>query len=185
MLGLFHSILIFLLLTLIIQSCGSSDTNQNDVDSELPTVSSGNDLNPNSSGNGLFKIKSGTVSFLIHATSATNSRPEFNSLKDPDGNELLTTLGEFAWKSYGYSNLLVPISSSYDPKPGIWSYSATNYSQLKLDMRTSDLSETPTIKVQPYISGSDDITSALDIMKNIYSTNGINLEVESTITLDN
>ena len=184
MLGLFRSIIIFLLLTLIIQSCGSSDTNQNDVDSELPTVSSGNDLNPNSSGNGLFKIKSGTVSFLIHATSATNTKPQFNSLKDPNGNELLTTLGEFAWKSYGYSNLLVPISSSYDPKPGIWSYSATNYSQLKLDMRTSDLSETPTIKVQPYISGSDDITSALNIMKNIYSTNGINLDVEDTETLE-
>jgi len=184
MLGLFRSILIFLLLTLIIQSCGSSDTNQNDVDSELPTVSTGNDLNPNSSGNGLFEIKSGTVSFLIQATSATNTKPQFNSLKDPDGNELLTTLGEFAWKSNGYSNLLVPISSSYDPKPGIWSYSATNYSQLKLDMRTSDLSETPTIKVQPYISGSDNISSALNIMKSIFSTSGINLDVEDTETLE-
>ena len=184
MLGLFHSILILLLLTLIIQSCGSSDTNQNDVDSELPTVSTGNDLNPNSSGNGLFQIKSGTVSFLIHATAATNTKPQFNSLKDPDGNELLTTLGEFAWKSNGYSNLLVPISSSYGPKPGIWSYSATNYSQLKLDMRTSDLSETPTIKVQPYISGSDNISSALNIMKSIFSTNGINLDVEDTETLE-
>ena len=89
MLGFFHSILIFLLLTLTIQSCGSSDTNQNDVDSELPTVSTGNDLDPNASGNGLLEIKSGTVSFLIHATSTTNMRPEFNSLKDPDGNELL------------------------------------------------------------------------------------------------
>ena len=184
MLGLFHSILIFLLLTLIIQSCGSSDTNQNDVDSELPTVSKGSDLNPNSSGNGLFEIKSGTVSFRIHATSATNTKPQFNSLKDPNGNELLTTLGEFAWKSNGYSNLLVPISSSYDPKPGIWSYSATNYSQLKLDMRTSDLSETPTIKVQPYISGSDNISSALNIMKSIFSTSGINLDVEDTETLE-
>ena len=184
MLGLFRSILIFLLLTLIIQSCGSSDINQNDVDSELPTVSTGNDLNPNSSGNGLFEIKSGTVSFLIHATSATNTKPQFNSLKDPNGNELLTTLGEFAWKSNGYSNLLVPISSSYDPKPGIWSYSATNYSQLKLDMRTSDLSETPTIKVQPYISGSDNISSALNIMKSIFSTSGINLDVEDTETLE-
>ena len=87
MLGLLRSILILMLLTLIIQSCGSSDTNQNDVDSELPTVSTGNDLNPNSSGNGLFKIKSGTVSFLIHATSATNTKPQFNSLKDPIGNE--------------------------------------------------------------------------------------------------
>ena len=184
MLGLFHSILILLLLTLMIQSCGSSETNQNDVDSELPTVSTGNDLNPNSSGNGLFEIKSGTVSFLIHATSATNTKPQFNSLKDPNGNELLTTLGEFAWKSNGYSNLLVPISSSYDPKPGIWSYSATNYSQLKLDMRTSDLSETPTIKVQPYISGSDNISSALNIMKSIFSTSGINLDIEDTETLE-
>ena len=75
MLGLFHSILILVLLTLIIQSCGSSDTNQNDVDSELTTVPKGNDLDPNASGNGLLEIKSGTVSFLIHATSATNSRP--------------------------------------------------------------------------------------------------------------
>ncbi|MEC7086966.1 MAG: hypothetical protein VXW83_06090, partial [SAR324 cluster bacterium] len=120
----------------------------------------------------------------IHATSATNTKPQFNSLKDPDGNELLSTLGEFAWKSNGYSNLLVPISSSYDPKPGIWSYSATNYSQLKLDMRTSDLSETPTIKVQPYISGSDNISSALNIMKSIFSTSGINLDLEDTETLE-
>ena len=82
MLGLFHSILIFLLLTPIIQSCGSSDTNQNDLDSELPTVSTGNDLNPNSSGNGLFEIKSGTVSFLIHATSSSNTKPQLSSLKD-------------------------------------------------------------------------------------------------------
>ena len=184
MLGLLRSILILLLLTLIIQSCGSSDTNQNDVDSELPTVPEGNNLDPNSLGNGLFKIKSGAVSFLIHATSATNTKPQFSSLKDPDGNELLTTLGEFAWKSNGYSNLLVPISSSYDPKSGIWSYSATNYSQLKLDMRTSDLSETPTIKVQPYISGSDNISSALNIMKSIFSTSGINLDVEDTETLE-
>ena len=63
MIGLLRSILILLLLTLIIQSCGSSDTNQNDVDSELPTVSSGNDLNPNSSGNGL--LKSNQVRFLF------------------------------------------------------------------------------------------------------------------------
>ena len=66
MLGLFHSILILLLLTLMIQSCGSSDTNQNDVDSELPTVSSGNDLNPNSWATDSFK--SNQVRFLFWYT---------------------------------------------------------------------------------------------------------------------
>ena len=178
---------IFLLSIIFLHSCGSSDTNQNDVDSEVPVVATGGDLDPNSSGKGYFEVPSGTVSFLIHATSPSSIRPQFTSLKDPDGNEIMTTLGEFAWRSYTYSNVLVPISSSYSPKQGIWSYSAINYSQLSIGKRTIAISSVPTIKVQPYLTGttytSDNISSALTIMKNIYSTNGVTLNVLETITL--
>ncbi|MDP6463266.1 MAG: hypothetical protein QGH65_05130, partial [SAR324 cluster bacterium] len=177
----------FLLSIIFLHSCGSSDTNQNDVDSEVPVVATGGDLDPNSSGKGYFEVPSGTVSFLIHATSPSSIRPQFTSLKDPDGNEIMTNLGEFAWRSYGYSNVLVPISSNYSAKQGVWSYSVSNYSQLSIGKRTIAISSVPTIKVQPYITGttytSDNISSALTIMKNIYSTNGVILDVLETITL--
>ena len=87
-----ESILFCSILILFLQSCGSTNTNQDDVDSEVPVVATGQDLYPNSSGNGYFQISSNTVSFLIHATSSSNSIPQFSSLKDPDGNELLTSL---------------------------------------------------------------------------------------------
>ena len=177
----------FLLSIIFLHSCGSSDTNQNDVDSEVPVVATGGDLDPNSSGKGYFEVPSGTVSFLIHATSPSSIRPQFTSLKDPDGNEIMTNLGEFAWRSYGYSNVLIPISSNYSAKQGVWSYSVSNYSQLSIGKRTIAISSVPTIKVQPYITGttytSDNISSALTIMKNIYSTNGVILDVLETITL--
>ena len=173
----------FLLSIIFLHSCGSSDTNQNDVDSEVPVVATGGDLDPNSSGKGYFEVPSGTVSFLIHATSPSSIRPQFTSLKDPDGNEIMTNLGEFAWRSYGYSNVLVPISSNYSAKQGVWSYSVSNYSQLSIGKRTIAISSVPTIKVQPYLTGTDNISSALTIMKNIYSTNGVILDVLETITL--
>ena len=177
----------FLLSIIFLHSCGSSDTNQNDVDSEVLDDSTGDDLETKSLDNRSFEVSSGTVSFLIHATSPSSIRPQFTSLKDPDGNEIMTNLGEFAWRSYGYSNVLVPISSNYSAKQGVWSYSVSNYSQLSIGKRTIAISSVPTIKVQPYITGttytSDNISSALTIMKNIYSTNGVILDVLETITL--
>ena len=180
-------IVFFLLSIIFLHSCGSSDTNQNDVDSEVLDDSTGDDLETKSLDNRSFEVSSGTVSFLIHATSPSSIRPQFTSLKDPDGNEIMTNLGEFAWRSYGYSNVLVPISSNYSAKQGVWSYSVSNYSQLSIGKRTIAISSVPTIKVQPYITGttytSDNISSALTIMKNIYSTNGVTLNVLETITL--
>ena len=182
-----ESILFYSILILFLQSCGSTNTNQDDVDSEVPVVATGQDLYPNSYGNGYFQITSNTVSFLIHATSSSSSKPQFSSLKDPNGNELLTSLGEFVWRSYGYGNVLVPISSDYSAKQGVWSYSVSNYNQLSINKRTNEISSTPTVKVQPYITGStysaSDINSALNIMKNIYSNNGVSLDVLSTLSV--
>jgi len=173
----------FLLSIIFLHSCGSSDTNQNDVDSEVPVVATGGDLDPNSSGKGYFEVPSGTVSFLIHATSTTFSKPQFTSLNDPEGENFL----EIYFPTSSYSNVLVPISPKYTIKSGIWSYSASNFSQLEISKRTGSVSSTPTITVQPYITGtsyvSDSISSALTIMKTIYSTNGVTLNVLETITL--
>ena len=175
-------ILIIITLNILIQSCGDTVTNENTLDSEVPSnVTTGEELLPDSSGNGFFEIQSGTISFIIHATSSTSSTPNFISLRDPNKNDY----SEFYYGTNGYSGFFVPYSKNYPLKPGIWSYRILNYNELKIKKRINPLSNLSSIKVQPYISGSDDITSALNIMKNIYATNGINLEVESTITLDN
>jgi len=174
-------IFIFAFLNVLIQSCGDTETNENTLDSEVPSnVATGEDLFPDSSGNGFFEIQSGTISFIIHATSSTSSTPNFISLRDPNNNDYSFYLG-----TSGYSGLLVPYSPNYPLKSGIWNYRIFNYNELTIKKRVNPISNLPTIKVQPYISGSDDITSALNIMKNIFSTNGINLDVEDTITLEN
>ena len=174
-------ILIIITLNILIQSCGDTVTNENTLDSEVPSnVTTGEELLPDSSGNGFFEIQSGTISFIIHATSSTSSTPNFISLRDPNKNDY----SEFYYGTNGYSGIFVPYSPNYPLKSGIWSYRILNYNELKIKKRTNPLSNLSSIKVQPYISGSDNISLALNIMKNIYSTNGINLDVEDTETLE-
>jgi hypothetical protein len=54
-------------------------------------------------------------------------------------------------------------------------------------MRSDSTPSNATIVVQPYITGTtwsaSDISEALGIMSNIYATNGINLKINSTITI--
>ena len=181
----------FLLSIIFLHSCGSSNSNDEKVDLDISTqepsstCSSGENLFP-VSGSGNFNITEDTVSFLIHALS-DNTVPKFNHFTNPLGyqeDSLLSPDG-FGWRSKNYSNILFPLSdnSSFHVSPGIWSYQISGSDLICLTTRSQPVSDNPTIKVQPYLTGTDNISSALTIMKNIYSTNGVILDVLETITL--
>lgn len=133
---------------------------------------------------GFFEVTENTVSFLVHASSTNNSIPQFSSLKTPAGTEQISRLGDFAWQSKNYSNILVPISSDFQVLEGNWYYSVSSASNLTLTMRAGVVSTTPSITVQPYITGTtynaENISSALSIMKNTYSENGVLLSIQPT-----
>jgi len=89
--------------------------------------------------------------------------------------------------NYGAGSMLVPYSSSFSAKAGKWSFIASNNDRVKLGLRTGSTPTSTTFSVQPYITGTtwsaSDISAALTVMSNIYSTNGITLTIKDTITI--
>ena len=89
--------------------------------------------------------------------------------------------------SWGYANVLVPQSPSFNAKSGTWSFKAYTNDSVKLMLRTGTNPTVVTIPVQPYITGTTwsagDLTETLTIMQSIYSTNGITLSINDTITI--
>jgi hypothetical protein len=186
----------FLLSIIFLHSCGSSNSNDEKVDLDISTkepsstCSSGENLFP-VSGSGSFNITEDTISFMIHALSDVNQVPSFNSFSSPDGSDIKSMLSQnrsdIPWRGEKYSNVMIPISSIYQATSGFWNYSTSSTTTLCLTTRKGTISNNPTIKIQPYITGStytsNDISSALTIMKTIYSTNGVTLNVLGTSTL--
>ena len=117
-------------------------------------------------------------------------------MTDPDASNLLDNTSTpniyaqtsgFGALSYGGGSMLVPYSSSFSAKAGTWSFIASNNDRVYLGLRIGSTPSSTTISIQPYITGTtwsaSDISAALTVMSNIYSTNGITLTIKDTITI--
>ena len=145
---------------------------------------------------GSFVVPSNGLSFTLSIFSDNNSLVYFASLSDPDASNLLDNASTpniyaqtsgFGALSYGGGSMLVPYSSSFSAKAGTWSFIASNNDRVYLGLRTGSTPSSTTISIQPYITGTtwsaSDISAALTVMSNIYSTNGITLTIKDTITI--
>ena len=145
---------------------------------------------------GSFVVPSNGLSFTLSIFSDNNSLVYFASLTDPDASNLLDNTSTpniyaqtsgFGALSYGGGSMLVPCSSSFSAKAGTWSFIASNNDRVYLGLRTGSTPSSTTISIQPYITGTtwsaSDISAALTVMSNIYSTNGITLTIKDTITI--
>ncbi|MED5483263.1 MAG: hypothetical protein VYA15_06085 [SAR324 cluster bacterium] len=148
---------------------------------------------------GSFAVPSDGVSFLLSIFKDSNANVEFYSLTDPDGTDILSStstpnlyndasgsLGSDVAKA-GYSNVLVPQSPSFSAKAGTWTFKAKSNDRVKLTLRSGTVPASTTIVVQPYITGTTwttgDLSAALSVMSSIYSSNGITLTINSTISI--
>ena len=121
-------------------------------------------------------------------------------MTDPDGTDILSStstpnlyndasgsLGSNDLSKAGYSNVLVPQSPSFSARTGKWTFKAKANDRVSLTLRTGSTPSSTTIAVQPYITGTtwsaSDISSALSDMSSIYSSNGITLTINSTISI--
>ena len=145
---------------------------------------------------GSFVVPSNGLSFTLSIFSDNNSLVYFYYLSDPDASNLLDNASTpniyaqtsgFGALNYGGGSMLVPYSSSFSAKAGTWSFIASNNDRVKLGLRTGSTPSSTTISIQPYITGTtwsaSDISAALTVMSNIYSTNGITLTIKDTITI--
>jgi hypothetical protein len=144
---------------------------------------------------GSFAVPSDGVSFILSVFKDNNGSTAFYSLSDPDGTDILSssstpTLSRTASGSlgaYGYANVLVPQSQSFNAKAGTWTFKAYSNDRVKLALRSGTTPTSTTIVVQPYITGTTwaagDLNAALSVMSSIYSANGITLSINSTITI--
>ena len=144
---------------------------------------------------GSFIVPSNGVSFILSAFRDNNGAVLFDSLSDPDGTDILSsssspTLNGAASGSLGangYANVLVPQSQSFSAKKGTWTFKAKKNDGVKLTLRSGTVPASTTIVVQPYITGTTwttgDLSAALSIMSSIYSSNGITLTINSTISI--
>ena len=148
---------------------------------------------------GSFVVPSDGISFLLSIFKDSNAKIVFDSLADPDGNDILSSSstqnlfndasggsGSDLNKN-GYANVLVPQSPSFSAKAGTWTIKAKNNDSVKLTLRSGTVPASTTIVVQPYITGTTwaavDLSAALSVMSSIYSANGITLSINSTITI--
>ena len=142
---------------------------------------------------GSFVVPSDGVSFLLSAFRDNNGVFKFYSLSDPDGTDILSSSSTLNNKvsgslgADGYANVLVPQSPSFSAKAGTWTFKAYSNDRVKLALRSGTTPTSTTIVVQPYITGTTwaagDLNAALSVMSSIYSTNGITLSINSTITI--
>ena len=148
---------------------------------------------------GSFAVPSDGVSFLLSIFKDSNANVEFYSLTDPDGTDILSSTstpnlyndasGSFGndLPKAGYSNVLVPQSPSFSAKAGTWTFKAKSNDRVKLTLRSDTVPASTTIVVQPYITGTTwttgDLSAALSVMSSIYSSNGITLTINSTISI--
>ena len=191
------SVTVFIFLSFLLVGCWGGSSRSSGSSGDTPgnsssTCTSGSSLEQDLSGMGCFVVSGNTVSFIIHAFSSSASTPVFSSLTAPDGSDIKARLSQYGgtgipWESAGYSNVLIPLSSAYQSTAGNWSYTVSSATSLQLTSRTGSVFSTPTIIVQPYLTGdnytADNISAALSIMKGIYEQNGISLSIQTTIPI--
>ena len=193
--------------SLFMISCAKKDDTSSSSSSSATTTSSDNTTSSFSvseitqtTGNGYksgsFVVPSNGLSFTLSIFSDNNSLVYFYYLSDPDASNLLDNASTpniyaqtsgFGALNYGGGSMLVPYSSSFSAKAGTWSFIASNNDRVKLGLRTGSTPSSTTFSIQPYITGTtwsaSDISAALTVMSNIYSTNGITLTIKDTITI--
>ena len=150
---------------------------------------------------GSFVVPSNGISFLLSIFKDNNASIAFYSLTDPDGINILSkssstnlyyeasgSLGNSYLSKAGYANILVPQSPIFSAKEGQWKFKAYKNDSVKLYLRSGEISSTPVINVQPFITGSswsaNDLSNALNITSNIYSSNGVTLSIKPTISIN-
>ena len=190
----------FILLTaslLLAGACSKKKTSS--TTGSLPVLEIKQTLGEDGYYTGSFVVPSDGISFLLSIFKDSNAKIVFDSLVDPDGNDILSSssthnlyndasggLGSDLIKN-GYANILVPQSPSFSAKAGTWTFKAKNNDRIKLTRRTGTLPASTTIVVQPYITGTTwsalDLSAALNVMSSIYSVNGITLSINTTITI--
>ncbi len=187
-------------LELIILGCSknedSSSTNASNGVSELNQV-----LGSDGKFVGSFQVPPNGISFLLSIFKENNDSVYFYSLTDPDGVNILSStsnpnlyfdasgsLGENGLSKNGYSNILVPQSPNFSAKEGTWIFKAKNNDSVKIMLRSGTNPSSTTIEVQPYITGTNwstnDLDSALSILKDIYTSSKITLTVNNTIIIN-
>ena len=201
-LNLCHAAFILLTASLLIGSgcskkeSSSSATSTADNSTSPFTVS---EITQTNSGDGYFTgsfvVPSDGISFLLSTHKDNNASVAFYSLSDPDGTDILSSsstpnlngVASGSLGGSGYANVLVPQSPSFSAKAGTWTFKAHNNDRVKLALRSRSTPTSTTIVVQPYITGTTwaagDLTATLSVMSGIYSTNGITLTINSTITI--
>ena len=201
-LNLCHAAFILLTASLLIGSgcskkeSSSSATSTADNSTSPFTVS---EITQTNSGDGYFTgsfvVPSDGISFLLSTHKDNNASVAFYSLSDPDGTDILSSsstpnlngVASGSLGGSGYANVLVPQSPSFSAKAGTWTFKAHNNDRVKLALRSGSTPTSTTIVVQPYITGTTwaagDLTATLSVMSGIYSTNGITLTINSTITI--
>ena len=173
------------------KSSGSRDSNFTVSEISQTTGSDGH--------SGSFVIPENGISFLLSIFLDNNNSVVFKSLTDPDGTDVLSSSstpnlyldasgssGSNVIK-YGYANVLVPQSPSFNAKAGKWTFTAYNNDQVKLVLRKGTAPSDATIAVQPFITGTTwsagDISDTLNVMSSIYLKHGVTLTINSTITI--
>ncbi|MDE0793340.1 MAG: hypothetical protein OSB08_06810 [SAR324 cluster bacterium] len=191
----------FILLTasLFLAGACSKKKKTSSTTGSLPVLEIKQTLGEDGYYTGSFVVPSDGISFLLSIFKDSNAKIVFDSLADPDGNDILSTsstqnlyndasggLGSDLIKK-GYANILVPQSPSFSAKAGTWTFKAKNNDRIKLTRRSGTLPASTTIVVQPYITGTTwtalDLSAALNVMSSIYSANGITLSINTTITI--
>ena len=142
---------------------------------------------------GSFVVPSNGISFMLATFMDNNSGVAFYSLTDPDGTNILSSSSVLYNKSSGrfggngFASVLVPQTPNFSAKAGTWTFKNYLNDRVKLNLRTGSIPSTATFTVQPYITGTtwsaSDISTALTVMSNIFTSNGITLTVKDTITV--
>ena len=194
---IFNIILYCCCFSLFLSSCAKKESSSGSSSSSATTTTSDNskssfsvsEITQTNEGDGYlsgsFVVPSDGISFMLATFMDNNSVVAFYSLSDPDGTNILSSLG--TWGGYGFASVLVPQTPNFSAKAGTWTFKNYANDRVKLSLRTGSTPSAATITVQPYITGTtwsaNDIASALSVMSNIYNTNGITLSLKDTITI--
>ena len=194
---IFNIILYCCCFSLFLSSCAKKESSSGSSSSSATTTASDNskssfsvsEITQTNEGDGYlsgsFVVPSDGISFMLATFMDNNSVVAFYSLSDPDGTNILSSLG--TWGGYGFASVLVPQTPNFRAKAGTWTFKNYANDRVNLSMRTGSTPSATTITVQPYITGTtwsaNDIASALSVMSNIYNSNGITLSLKDTITI--
>ncbi|MDE0907230.1 MAG: hypothetical protein OSB18_07605, partial [SAR324 cluster bacterium] len=114
-----------------------------------------------SSSSASFTLPSNVLSFVVSATGT--SSPRLSTLTRADGTNVLgltsqnqsDTYSVFAYGQSDYVNFLVPLDSSLTATSGSWTVTTNSAATgAKVVVRSGTTSDTPSLTVQPYLTGT-------------------------------